>query len=122
MDQRSPNDLLRSIFNHVVLPHRIPNGEDDDSVISQELARRSIQAAQSIRDYADGQDFFEWERLSLGLKTSQVLNAEGYLNKARLLNELRELQSGRAVILHVSNQNAGILVYRPAWFVTAKLT
>ena len=117
MDQASSNELLLSLINHIVLPPRIPAKEDHDSVVNQELTRRLIQAAQSIRDYANQESLLEWEQLLSGLKASQALNSESHLDKATLIDRLTVLSPGTFLVLHVSNQNAGILNYRQAWFV-----
>ena len=120
MDGPSSNEMLLSVINHVVLPPRIPSREDHDSVVNQELVRRLIQAAQSIRDHASSECRLEWEQLLLGLKASQALNSEDHLDRGVMLDRLRALSSGTFLILHVPNQNAGILIYRQAWSIVAR--
>lgn len=109
------------MINHIILPPQIPASEDHDSAVNQELAGRLIQAAQSIRDHASSECLLGWERLLSGLKASRALNSEGHLGKATLLDRLRTLPSGTSLILHVSEQNAGILVYRQPWSVLVRV-
>lgn len=119
MNKPLPNAKLLSVINHVILPPRVPAGEDCGAVINQELLKRLIEAAQSIRDHTSSKCLLEWEQLLSGLKASQALNSEDHLDKATLLDRLRALSPGTFLILHVLNQNAGVLVYRQAWYIVA---
>lgn len=104
---------LESLFNHVALPPRLP-GEHDHKIeeIECALTVRLLSASRELRDlmYNDFGD--QWDSIRRSLQTCKAVNAGGKLNKASLVTEFRSLERKDLLILHVAEQNAGLLIRR----------
>lgn len=110
-------DLLVSVINHIILPTNVPAKEDHDPFVNQELVSRLIQAATTIRDHTKSENLAEWESLLSSLKASKAINLDGHLNHTTLRDRLSTLSPNISLFLHVSQQNAGVHVFRQKWFI-----
>ncbi|KAI9833796.1 MAG: hypothetical protein M1819_003531 [Sarea resinae] len=109
----SSSTLIESLVNHVALPPRLP-GKQDNRIeqIEQALTARLLDASRILRDLTDDSHRDQWDRLRRILETCKILNAGGKLSKSSLLKELQNLEHNDYLILHVSEQNAGLLIRR----------
>lgn len=109
----SSSVMLDLLFNHVVLPPRLPGKQDGPHKdIEHGLITRLLLASRTVRDLVD-RDFRErWESIRRSLETCKAANLGGKLDKKSLLNELHGLQSEDILILHIAQQNAGLLIRR----------
>ena len=105
--------MLELLFNHLVLPPRLP-GEQDRQIDDVELGlmERTLLASRKVRDivaidFRDG-----WESIQRSLQACKVVNIRGKLDRTSLLNELSGLQREVVLILHIAQQNAGLLIRR----------
>ncbi|CAG8973686.1 hypothetical protein HYALB_00002252 [Hymenoscyphus albidus] len=105
--------LLESIFHHVTLPPKLPDRQEGGlDTIQNLLTERLLNATIALRDetyerYGPGLD--DVRRVIL---TSKIVNAGGKLDPATLVEAFRELQGNGLIIIHVSEQNAALLVRR----------
>jgi hypothetical protein len=105
--------LLESLVHHIALPPRLPGKEQDKlDQIESSLAIRLVNASRFLRDRADSEVSQQWEHTRNILQTCKTLNAGGKLNKSSLLTEFRKLEHQGLLILHVAEQNAGLLIRR----------
>ena len=102
--------MLESVYNHVVLPPRLPGREDRDlEGIERDLMTRLTNACRFIRDL-NHERYTQWDSIRRSLEAARCVNAHRKINKAPLASELQRLQHDEALILHVVQQNAGVLI------------
>lgn len=104
--------MLESLYHHIVLPPCLP-GKQESNLEDIELAltERLLRASKVIRDANEGSRH-EWDCIRCSLQICKTLNTGGKLNKASLLAEFRSLEPEDLIILHISEQNAGLLIRR----------
>jgi hypothetical protein len=107
-------DTLQLIFNHIVFPPKLP-GKQDSRIedVERDLLRRLRTAAQTLRACPDNEAFSIWEGTEESLNTCQLINEGGFVNKTALKSALQDLKAHNIIILHLSQQNAGLLI-RPS--------
>jgi hypothetical protein len=104
--------LLELVFNHLVLPPKLPGQQDIDiEGIETSILNRLIHACDTI-DKLTSQKFAEtWDSVRHSLRLCLKLNP-GRLEKASMLQEFSNLQQKDLLILHVVEQNAALLIRR----------
>ncbi|KAI9701732.1 MAG: hypothetical protein M1820_006360 [Bogoriella megaspora] len=103
--------MLDSVFNHIVLPPKLPGGEERNlDLTEQDLISRILDACRTIRDRLSPEEYAHWDSLRRSLESSKRVNSGRKINKDSLLFELRQMLDGDFLILHVTQQNAGILL------------
>jgi hypothetical protein len=109
--QREP--LLQQVYHHVVLPRDVPGREDGNlHRIDAEIARRLTDSVKQLVCHAPSEDFAKLDAIRLMLSTCGSLNVEGKIDRNLLVRELRQLEDRQALVLHVTEQNAALLIYR----------
>lgn len=111
---------LESVFNHAVLPPKLPGSQDARlHDINQSLILRLIDASTTIRDLPRDESFADTfkigealDKIKRVLEGANVLNAGGKQTKNVLLEYFRGLRILDLLILHVTEQNAGLLITR----------
>lgn len=102
---------LEYVFNHIVLPPRLPGKEENcDDDIRYELL--SFLQDASLAFKSDSDKDLSAIGLSLGkvLEICEATNLGGKLDKSTLLREFQDIESKTPIILHVKEQNAGLLI------------
>ncbi|KAL9104009.1 MAG: hypothetical protein Q9163_000987 [Psora crenata] len=104
---------LETLLHHVALPPMLP-GKQENSIpqIQRALTHRLIVASRILSKVSNGVTSYQWESTRRIIQVCKDLNADGRLTKASLLSEFRNLEQAGFIILHVSEQNAGLLVRR----------
>lgn len=109
----STTHLFECLFNHVALPPRLPGQSDkENDAIERALVDRLLNAVCFIRDLPKNDLYQEWDAIRSLLQTCKTLNAGGKLDKTSLLTEFKGLEHNELLILHIREQNAGVLVRR----------
>jgi hypothetical protein len=112
MAASSRDALLRSIYHHIVLPRNVPGREDRNLYeIEGDLAERFTSATRSLALHAPLEDHHCLDAIRLALSICKSLHVDGKIDRNLLLKELRELGESQALILHVTEQNAALLIY-----------
>ena len=105
--------LLELAFNHVALPPRLPatrDGRSDQHRIERALVDRLLDASRTVRDHMNDESRSHWERIRYLLQACKTVNTGARIDKAALLDSFRTLERNDTLILHVTEQNAGLLV------------
>jgi hypothetical protein len=112
MAASSPRALLHSVYQHVVLPRDVPGIEDANlhEIEAEIIYRLEVAAKELILD-APEDDIAKLDAIRLMLTTCASLNANGMIDKTMLVEAFRQLQEGQALLLHVTEQNAALLIY-----------
>ena len=71
-----------------------------------------LDATRNLKDLTNGELSRGWDGIRNVLHKCKAVNAGGKINKTFLLTEFRRLQHKGLLILHVAEQNAGLLIRR----------
>lgn len=105
--------LLNALVNHVGLPPCLPGKQEEGlDEIEDALAVRLLNACRALRDLTEGELSQQWDRIRKILQICRVVNAGGKLDKASLSSEFQTLERKDLLILHLTEQNAGLLIWR----------
>ncbi|MCJ1350906.1 MAG: hypothetical protein MMC33_000887 [Icmadophila ericetorum] len=103
--------MLESLYHHIVLPSCLPGRQEGNLVdIEVALTERLLHTSKFFRD-AFGESYNKWDCIRRSLQICKTLNAGGKLNKASLLTEFRSLERRDLIVLHIAEQNAGLLIH-----------
>ena len=115
MDSGSAPPMARfeSLIHHLVLPPGLPGKQESRlDMIERDLTNRMLNATRTLSKVVGIDQYQNWDRTRHVLQVVKDLNARGMLNKASLLTEFRRLGANSFLILHVAEQNAGLLIRR----------
>lgn len=102
-----------TLVHHIALPPRLPGRQDSRlEELDEALTERLYDACCSLRKLPVERFSADWDCIRRILFTCKVVNAGGKLSKESLLTAFQELHGNDLLILHVVEQNAGILVRR----------
>jgi len=105
--------FLQQVYHHVVLPRDVPGREDPNlHQIESEIAQRLTSAVKQLAPHTPVGDLASLDMTRLMLSTCNSLNVDGKIDKNMLLRELQQLEARQALVLHVTEQNAGLLIYQ----------
>lgn len=106
---------METILNHIVLPERLPSGQEKHVTgLETDLADSVLHAIQSLIETAPAAQFSVWDGVRSVISATMVLNnTSGGLERLALLQHFRMIQPGGFLILHVREQNAGLIIRRP---------
>jgi serine phosphatase RsbU (regulator of sigma subunit) len=105
--------LLLHVYHHIVLPRDVPGREDSKlHQVEAEINKRLIHATKQLALHAPSEDLVKLDTVRLMLSTCGALNVEGKIDANVLATELQQLGDRQALILHVTEQNAALLIYR----------
>lgn len=107
--------LLQSVVNHVALPPKLPFKADESlETVHEKILSRLLATARIISEATTTDLRPIWDSTRRVLQTCKELNAGGKLNKSSLLTAFNGLQPDGLLILHVTEQNSGLLIHRKA--------
>ncbi|KPM43238.1 hypothetical protein AK830_g3340 [Neonectria ditissima] len=103
--------LLEAVFNHLVLPPKLPTEFDGDDVsLIDNLGQRLLSACRTLRQLCHFDDGGVWDTLETSLQATRALNHE-FLAKNDLKWAFDRLGK-EWLALHVVKQNAALLVHQ----------
>lgn len=104
-------NLLESVFNHVVLPPKLP-GQRDVNIKDLEfvILTRLIDACRTLGKLSGDELAGTWLTVGNSLCVCRNLNS-GRLERATLLQEFYDLDQN-FLVLHVTEQNAALIIRR----------
>lgn len=105
--------LNEQLYNHIVLPRDVPGREDKNlSNIEAALLARLNDATHFLSSRLAPSDQQPIHALCDSLTACQLLHVDRSITKPVLSRELREIKADKILILHISAQNCGLLVYK----------
>ncbi len=105
------SNLLRAVVNHLILPPDLPGTvEKDLADIDRNLLLRVRDACNELKAATKGE--FDQELDSLGNSLEHCVNIHhaAHLDSLELQRAFRRLNTGEVLIIHVYEQNAGLLI------------
>lgn len=103
---------LERLVNHVALPPQLPVRQDDLDQIDNALRCRLEHASIVLRDALNGEFYDQGDNVRYIVQISKSTNSGGKLNRSHLMSEFRTLTRRGLLILHIPEQNAGLLIRR----------
>lgn len=107
---------MEALLNHVVFPERLPSRQDADiRALDINLVDSLIHAAEALAGMTSDADKGIWQDVRKTLIVARALNDDtdaGGLEKTSILESFRQLAPTTSLILHVREQNAGLLIKR----------
>ncbi|KAL8335908.1 hypothetical protein RB598_009880 [Gaeumannomyces tritici] len=103
---------LRAVFNHLVLPPRVPGGPDEDEEnVSHEVLARLSSTCYNTFSNTESSWSAAFRGLQASLSACEVLHQSGGLDRTALLAHFKQLKPGHILVLHIIPQNAALLVW-----------
>ncbi|OAA53143.1 hypothetical protein ISF_08984 [Cordyceps fumosorosea ARSEF 2679] len=109
--QSHDESLLEAVFNHMVLPPKLPDAPEADSIpLSWDLTERLIRACKHLQDpEAD----MPWKMIEVSLRLSRdVLPPISKETLAVALSAIADGDGSECLALHVAQQNAAMILYK----------
>ncbi|PYI00251.1 hypothetical protein BO78DRAFT_439495 [Aspergillus sclerotiicarbonarius CBS 121057] len=106
-----PRDLIQRVFEHAALPPKLPGSHDENiDEVEVNLLERMLKATKTMKGLDI--DSSMWDNVKRSLRACKHIHVDGSIDKAQLTLSLRKLAPGNIVILHIMQQNAGLLIRR----------
>lgn len=98
---------MEALANHITLPPQLPGRKDENlSEIGSDFIAFLLGSISKLGPNG------EYDILRRGLQAAKILNTGGRLQKATLTTALRQMQDGEFLILHIVEQNCGLVIRR----------
>ena len=102
--------LLESVFNHLVLPPKLPGRRDTDTEgIEHNVLTRLLQACETLESLPGQEPGDTWNSVRQQLVVFSDLS-RGSLDQPSLISAFSGLSDSCPVTLHIAEQNCAILV------------
>ncbi|KAK8113124.1 hypothetical protein PG984_013650 [Apiospora sp. TS-2023a] len=103
---------LETVYHHLVLPPKVPGGQDNDlESIQDDIIRRLLKACHTLQNVTGPELNATWDYVTKSLETCQKLN-QGRLDEDKLTQAFKMLDDRQMLILYVVQQNAALLIRR----------
>lgn len=111
------SNILELSFNHIAFPPKLP-GKRDINVedVDRDNLTRLRTAVSTIKTFADDEAISVWEDIEESLNICEAINESSFNNRQVLESTLQSLKPNHNIILHVTIQNAGLII-RPSGHV-----
>lgn len=110
--------MLDALYNHLVLPPRLPGAQDLNlAAVESALLDRVHSTALHLLAQVPKPVQSSYAALQTSLQACRSVHINRRLDRRILSEELLKLQPDCILILHVTEQNAGLLVWRQARYV-----
>lgn len=112
LSSQLPRVLLESLVAHIALPPKLPTKQDPAlNQIEKTLATYAVKASSNLRDLlVRDESLTHWDSIRNLLQTSLRLNAGRSLDQDMLVQAFSTLRTEHSLILHIAEQNAGLLI------------
>ncbi|RAO65870.1 uncharacterized protein BHQ10_001882 [Talaromyces amestolkiae] len=106
------SSTLELTFNHLAFPPKLPGTRDPKvELVERDILTRLRTAVHTTKAYSSNNDAMSvWESLEGSLEICQFVNENGFINREALESTLRSLNPDHTLILHVTQQNAGLII------------
>ena len=112
-------DLVPSVYNHLVLPPKLPGREEGTTLeLSQNVLARLIDGCQRLVSLTPHTLSKTFKGLYNALLACREINGRSFVDKTSALRYFRDIGSCGVLILWVAEQNAAVLVYAVKRHVT----
>ncbi|KAF1847270.1 uncharacterized protein K460DRAFT_332087 [Cucurbitaria berberidis CBS 394.84] len=104
---------LVDVYNHLVLPPKLPKAQDVDSKRScEDVLARLIHATTTISKLFGQEQAPTWNAVRQSLHRCESLHVWDRLEKKSLISEFRQLKHDQPLFLYIAEQNAALIIRR----------
>ena len=103
--------MLDELFNHLVLPPRLPGVQKSIAAAEIALLDRLQSTAIKLREQAYSLDQTSYEALQSSLQACRSIHVNRNLDRRNLSEALLDIQPNHVLTLHITEQNAGLLIW-----------
>jgi hypothetical protein len=103
---------LDALFNHLVFPTQLPSKGDNIAPLESALLNRILATATNLRYQLQGHFQSSYDTLQTSLQACRSIHINRNLDRRALAHELSNIQPKHILILHITEQNSGLLVWR----------
>ncbi|PSN61496.1 hypothetical protein BS50DRAFT_578491 [Corynespora cassiicola Philippines] len=104
---------LIDVFNHLVLPPKLPGGQDIDvEMTGNNILARLIHATATMSRLAGQKHVPTWYLIGQSLRHCDFLHERGRLEKKTLVSGFQHLTHNEPLFLYIEEQNAALIVRR----------
>ncbi|PLB47177.1 hypothetical protein P170DRAFT_412866 [Aspergillus steynii IBT 23096] len=103
--------VIEQVFNHIALPPRLPDHSDDDvGKINEGIIKHGVEAAEALFSLTGTEYQNVWTLVKQSLYLCGSIHEDGNINRYRLRDAFSGQKETACLILHISQQNAGLLI------------
>ncbi|KKK16991.1 hypothetical protein ARAM_007246 [Aspergillus rambellii] len=103
--------VIEQAFNHIVLPARTPNQYDRNvGEVNRELILRALRAVDAMISLHDTGPQGILVRVKRSLELGDLIHDDDQIDRGQLIAAFAEVEQETGLMLHVTAQNAGLLV------------
>ncbi|RAQ59819.1 hypothetical protein COH20_002093 [Aspergillus flavus] len=106
-----PRKRLELLFNHIVLPPRLPS-QHDSSVhnIDKDISQHALNATNTLLGASEGDYWDVWDRVKMSLELCHAVHTNGHVDRLALMEAFSKMENDMAIILHIEKQNSGLYI------------
>jgi hypothetical protein len=104
--------MLDALFNHLVFPPNLPHQQDKLGAVESALLSCVHSVAKNLRNQLQGHFQAAYDALQSSLQICCSIHVDRSFDRRALAHELLNIQPKRVLILHITEQNAGLLIWR----------
>ena len=106
-----PRKRLELLFNHIVLPPRLPS-QHDSSVhnIDKDISQHALNATNTLLGACEGDYWDVWDRVKMSLELCHAVHTNGHVDRLALMEAFSKMENDMAIILHIEKQNSGLYI------------
>ena len=103
--------VIEQVFNHIVLPPRLPNESDANvGLVNGCIIQHAIEAIETLSSLSENEPQNVWGLVKRSLHLCASIHDDDHIDRVNLMDAFDELKDGANLILHISEQNAGLLI------------
>ncbi|KAK7426297.1 hypothetical protein QQZ08_007198 [Neonectria magnoliae] len=111
--QHSDLSVSDALYNHLVLPPRLPHRQDPNVVdIENELLERVLGSARHMRNLPKNEFGPIWDAVGRSIQATKAINFRGHIDCSSLARELNALSETDFIVVHVQYQNCALFIRR----------
>ncbi|KAE8322528.1 hypothetical protein BDV39DRAFT_209670 [Aspergillus sergii] len=106
-----PRKRLELIFNHVVLPPRLPSQHDSPvHNIDKHIVQHALNATGTLLGQSKGKYRDAWDSLKISLELCLAVHTNGHVDRFALMEAFSKMENDMGIILYVEKQNSGLYI------------
>jgi hypothetical protein len=106
-----PGKCLDLIFNHIVLPSRLP-GQPESAVhnIDRHIAQHTINTTETLLGVSESDCRDIWAGVKRSLELCYAVHANSHIDRFAVMEAFGKMEKGTGIILYIDKQNSGLFM------------
>ncbi|KAE8384199.1 hypothetical protein BDV23DRAFT_189450 [Aspergillus alliaceus] len=104
-----PRTCLELMFNHIVLPPRLP-GQQDSSVhnIDRHITQHALNATKTLLGASKSDCRDVWDGVKISLELCHAVHANGHIDRFAVMEAFGKMDKDMGIILYIDKQNSAL--------------